>query len=471
MKIKTLFTLMLSGLTSTLFAQALVADTTFNPGTGAEGTPEGGNVKYVYVNRQLSDGKIIVGGQFTQFNGQPANQLVRLNADGTTDTSFAAEPAPWLVGSIAEDEDGKIVFGAMNSVVKRLNTDGSTDTTFNMQQMANAYGDIAFVARQGDKYIVSGVFSTFGWEAVQYHHLIRLNHDGSLDTSFAGILFDNDATFAHAYVLADDKIMVTGQFSSLNGQVASGIVRLNADGTVDTTFNTGTGAQGIVRGFAVQPDGKYIITGSFNSFNDIPRNKVARLNSDGSVDDSFVPPTGDTVMGFTVGIEADGKIIVGGNFYDSYIDFENDDSVTRYLQRFNTDGSLYEYQTGINMGNQIIDLQVQADGKILIGGWFESYDGTPVGCVMRLTEGTAGVVQNQKTPLTAYPNPFDSTLHITSTGFSANAQVSVADTTGKILYRTNGIPEKIDLASLATGVYLLHVSDGDKTAVQKIIRK
>ena len=85
-----------------------------------------------------------------------------------------------------------------------------------------------------------------------------------------------------------------------DGASRNGVARLNLDGTLDTTFNPGSGVGSIftVYGIAVQPDQKIVLGGNFISFNGVSRVRIARLNADGSVDSSFDPSTGP-VHGFT----------------------------------------------------------------------------------------------------------------------------------------------------------------------------
>ncbi|HNR29006.1 MAG TPA: tail fiber domain-containing protein, partial [Candidatus Dojkabacteria bacterium] len=92
------------------------------------------------------------------------------------------------------------------------------------------------------------------------------------------------------------------------------IARINSDGSLDTTFNPGSGANDTVTSLAIQTDGKIVIGGNFTTYNGTARNRIARINSDGSLDTTFDPGSGanDTVS--FLAIQADGKIVIGGNF-------------------------------------------------------------------------------------------------------------------------------------------------------------
>jgi len=161
------------------------------------------------------------------------------------------------------------------------------------------------------------------------------------------------------------------------------LARLNQDGSLDNTFNPDTGLNGSVRAIAIQPDGKIVIGGVFTNVNGTALNHVARLNVDGSVDNSFAVGVGanDTVM--ALAIDSQGRILVGGEFSQA-------SGVTRNrLTRLNADGTV---DPSINFGaganNFVATITLQPDDQIIIGGGFTSYDGVPVGHIARLSGGS-----------------------------------------------------------------------------------
>jgi hypothetical protein len=113
----------------------------------------------------------------------------------------------------------------------------------------------------------------------------------------------------------DNKVVLGGMFSQYLGVPRGRIVRLNPNGTVDNTFTTnGTGFNGEVYCIKQQVDGKYIVGGNFTSYNGIERNRIARLNNDGSLDATFAQNSGVDGLVRTVLIESSGKIMIGGDF-------------------------------------------------------------------------------------------------------------------------------------------------------------
>ena len=115
-------------------------------------------------------------------------------------------------------------------------------------------------------------------------------------------------------VQADGKVVIAGEFTTFNGISRSRIARLNADGALDASFNVGNGANSTVNSVAVQPNGKIFIGGFFTFFNGSPSLRLARLNTNGSLDTSFESRLQTTASIRKVLQQADGKMLVGGNF-------------------------------------------------------------------------------------------------------------------------------------------------------------
>jgi uncharacterized delta-60 repeat protein len=133
------------------------------------------------------------------------------------------------------------------------------------------------VAVQGDgKILIGGDFTTVNKKARR--NIARLNADGTLDDAFGRDLSGADDWVSSVVVQSDGKIVIGGDFTSVNGLQRGRVARLNADGTIDETFGKNmSGADRLVRSIALQNDGKILISGSFISINGILQAKVARL--------------------------------------------------------------------------------------------------------------------------------------------------------------------------------------------------
>jgi uncharacterized delta-60 repeat protein len=371
-------------------------DLTFNPGTGTGVVGVAHSVDAVAF--QL-DGKALIGGSFTTYNGTSRNRIARINNDGSLDTSFnPGSGTDWTVSSLALLSDGKVLIGGLFDTyngnpqigIARLNSNGNLDISFNLGTGAN--DSVPCVAFQPDgKAIIGGYFSSYNGTARS--GIARVNGDGSLDTSFNPSSGANDPVFSVA-LQADGKVLIGGRFTSFNGTARNRIARLNSNGSLDTSFNPGSGANNEVYTVTMQADGKMIIGGLFSSFNGTPHNGIARLNSNGSLDTSFNSGVGGSnPYIFSVTMQADGKPIIGGSF-TTY-----SGAGRNYIARLNSNGSLdTSFNPGSGANNWVHSVTLQADGKALIGGRFTSYNGTARNGIARLENGTTSQTLSAVSP-------------------------------------------------------------------------
>jgi uncharacterized delta-60 repeat protein len=278
-----------------------------------------------------SDGKIIVTGSFDIVNGVTSSAVVRLNADGTIDEDFTDNLGTGFNGEIYEaavQPDGKIIlvgiFGTFNGDphqgIIRLNATGTIDQQFsdNMGTGLDPSGSAQSLALQPDgKIVVSGSF--INYNGIPHGSIFRLNSDGTEDTAFydnLGVGFNE--TSLSIQLQDDNKIVLGGQFTTLDNNVRNHLVRLNSDGTEDTAFydNLGAGFIDRVVSIQVQSDDKILVGGSFNMFDNNSRNRLVRLNGDGTEDTDFYDDLG---IGFdgevdAIAFDEEENIVVGGQF-------------------------------------------------------------------------------------------------------------------------------------------------------------
>ncbi|MEY3470703.1 MAG: hypothetical protein RLZZ223_53, partial [Candidatus Parcubacteria bacterium] len=147
----------------------------------------------------------------------------------------------------------------------------------------------------------------------------------------------------------------------------------------DTSFNIGTGFNNWVYSLALQSDGKILVGGDFTSYQGVGANYIIRLNSDGSRDTSFNLGTGFNDSIASLALQSDGKILVGG-WFSNY----NGDTVNRIV-RLNSNGSIdSSFNIGTGFNGSVYSLALQSDGKILVGGYFTSYQDQPAGYLIRV---------------------------------------------------------------------------------------
>ena len=245
------------------FTPDCLADPTFNPGTGFTETTAFTTANGAALAIDASS-RIYVGGNFTAFNGTPVSRVVRLLANGTLDTTFTAP-------------------------------------SFN--------GQVRTLLLQGDKLIVGGSFSQVGGVAASAK--VRLNSDGTRDTGFASVVPGS----AEVYDLAAGP---DGDFFAAASGLISGnqyVHRFNADGSRETSFNTGSTISDRVRALVPLADGRVFIGGSFGQVNGPPRGAVARLNADGTLDTTWTTPgSGLNGVVYDLAYGPNGTLYIGGNF-------------------------------------------------------------------------------------------------------------------------------------------------------------
>lgn len=440
-------------------------DTTFNKQTGFNGS-----LRDIKIQ---TDGKIIaLGDNYFAFNGKVVNQISRINFNGSLDTTFNTGVGPdYGLHTCAIQSDGKIIVGggftSFDSVntkkIARLNSNGDIDTSFNSGFIDNFGAVFTINIQNDDKIVIGGVFPNYS--GVQVNNITRLNPDGSIDPSFY-VGFGADNVINCSAIQSDGKILVGGDFMTIyNNNTMNRIARLNTDGSLDNTFNIGYGANGSIKALAIQPDGKIIIGGSFGYFNVVPRNNIARLNTDGSLDLTFNPGMGTNGIINTINIQSDGKIIIGGAFgYYNLI-------ANNGIARLNTDGS---YDNTFNTGSGIGPINnaglntiaIQSDGDILIGGNFTSYNNIGRNRIARI-KGGVGVITQNKTSIeintnlfSLFPNPNSGKFTLECKNCNG-ADITITSLIGNTIIKSKKVSDKIefDLNDKPKGLYFLHITD------------
>ncbi|MEO7976140.1 calcium-binding protein [Flavobacterium sp.] len=358
------------------FAQQGKLDSNFN--TYDDGTSGDGFDNAVRTLASQTDGNLIAGGDFLNFNGKPLPYLCRLESDGTVDPTF--DTGSGFNGKVYASHiqpDGKIIAGgnftSFNGVpagrLIRLNNDGSKDTSFNTVTGA-ANGIIYQIAQQTDgKIIVSGSFTNYN--ATIVNRIARILPDGNLDPTFVTGL-GTSSNITNIQIQSDGKIIVAGNFNMFNSVSANKIIRLNPDGSIDPDFYSGTGFDDDCTAMILQNDGKILVGGKFTQYNGVTVNHITRLNSDGSIDSGFLSGTGfNNGTVYAIKTDISGNIMLGGSFSDLYNGLE----VNR-LVLLNPDGTP---KSDFNIGSgpasaSVFALNNTLDGSWFIGGSFSIFD-------------------------------------------------------------------------------------------------
>ena len=369
-----------------------------NLGTGPSGT-----IRSISIQ---SDGKILFSGFNNQlFNGNSIERPIRLNTNGTLDSAYMANRSGQV--EVAVDckvstllTDGSAILGGSQDDYRgfsKLNYDGTANTTFNTNAgLLGSDADSVDAIDTSGNYIIMG--GSFGDGNIRKYDL-----NGNEDTNFGSGVSGTfgTANFNRIEVIkiqSDGKILVCGYFTTFNSVSNSNrIVRINSDGTLDTAFNTNLGVGSNngtigttpqINAVAIQSDDKILVGGAFEYFNydgniNNKKNRLVRLNPDGTEDNDFYDNLGTAFNGEirTIEVQSDGKILVGGDFS------QLDGNIRRNLVRLNPDGTedtTFYTNLASGVGGAVWATAIQTDGKILVGGFFTIIGGVNLNSFARL---------------------------------------------------------------------------------------
>ncbi len=452
------------------------------------------NQGQVYVVKTQPDGKILIGGRFTEVQGFAASGLARLNADGTVDRTFKAPDLTSYnpnngtsffggeIYAIAVQSDGKIVvggnifigifgqIGARNGI-KRLNADGSNDSSFFIELMTPG-SEVSDIKLQPDGKILLGGGFALG-PSNSTRNLARLNSDGTNDTTFSA---DTSNTQIKELDIQSDGKIIAGGYSGTISTPSARVYRFYTDGTKDLSFASIESGNGTLEALKIQADGKIVFAGNFTTFGGVNKGRISRLNSDGTLDENFnLNGVGANATVNDIAIRADGKLTIGGNFSsfngvaiqriarlnaDGALDitFSNSGTVTdtavndlellpdnrilaglntstlvNPLLRFSADGAFdSSYVIRANRGGIARRVLQQSDGKILIGGEFRYANGTERRSLVRFNAD--GTLDSAFVPYFSNQSPLPI---INALALQPDGKILVGTSNGIVLQRLN----------------------------------
>lgn len=351
-----------------------------------------GEVKTIAVQ---ADGKLLVGGDFDSVAGQPRHFLARLDDDGTLDTGFADPNVDSTVWALAVQPDGKILAGGdfahvgatARNYFARFESNGAFDPGFADPQLCCIPVRTVALQSTGDV-LIGGYFSQAG--GATHFYLARYSSSGQFDPSFPDPAVT--ASIITTMVVAPDDSVY------LNATSIPPVIKLHADGTLDSSFNAAAADNGIST-MALQPNGKLLIGGIFQQVGGQPRHALARLNADGTLDASF----GDMQFSFDAGnpngyvyglaAQADGRIVAGGNFTL-------------------VDGQSRQFMARVATGDfATSELVVVGNGASSTVTWFRLGDGPEITQAPVLQDSTDGVTFSTAATMTRVANGWHATVN------------------------------------------------------------
>ena len=417
-------------------AQELVLDAGFNSGSGLWGG--------FYDIALLPDGRIVCGGSFESFDGISQRGALRLTAEGEPDPTFAPQFAPgdWnSVFGVALQNDGRVLLaGNFNEVngspalgLARVTANGATDENFD-HDIEGYFFSVA-VADNGNVYAGGTLFNTGSG-------LVILDPYGA---TAASVLADDAAD--HLQTTPDGDILCGGRFQGLNGNPGK-LGRISAAGVLDTSLTVDVGpAVGTISDVALQPDGRILISGSFAQVDGMPRNNIARLEADGSLDLSFVPGTGFDVQVNAIAVLPNGDILVGGPF-TTY----NEVVLNGNLVRLDASGALITSYQGASLIN---DIAVQPDGKVLLCGGYLYFNGVLRKGIMRLMADPGTGLESIASAVVALTYDALSDAVVLKDPASGYTALTIRDMSGRTVLQVDhpSANGRIDVRHLPDGVY------------------
>ncbi len=454
-----------------------------------------------------SDGKILTAG-----NGAYSFALIKYNSSGLVDSSFgnngriihSITNSVALGGSaqaIVEQADGKIVvagyadMGSMGNddiAVVRLNADGTLDNSFG--NAGEAIFEIYYrdkcwgIALQNDGKIVLCGDTKYGGESL----IMRLNSDGSLDTTFnkTGIFtthYGNYSESLEAILVRPDGKILAGGHTQINSDLGFLLLQLLPNGTLDSNFGTNgaviTSGLGFGNDIALQHDGKIVMVGR-EIFSD---GYIVRYLPDGRIDSGFATngiinikhPLGNLGLE-TAAIDANGKIYAAGFVYDGPSSNSDEDM---FIIRLDSTGKKDPFFGGSNgivtsvspNTERTYSMCLQPNGKILTAGSVDIGQNIVNGVVMRYLPFPVNVqeVQAKNNTLSIYPNPATERIFIKSNNSNdlpANVTYQITDISGRKLQAAK-LKHGIDVSNLEKGIYIFTIQHKEYSLSTYFLKK
>jgi uncharacterized delta-60 repeat protein len=336
-------------------------DVAFDPGLGvAQNYWNPTSVGSVEQIKLLSNNRVLLAGAFGAIDGVERANVAVLYNDTVSNVEIVSQPTNQTVtaGQEAYFHADLSRPAAIQWKREGNNVTGATNATLYVSSAKTSdAGHFRLIASNAFGVVTSAVATLIVLPAPSY--------EGAPDVTFDSSLGADDRIRAMVR-LADGRILIGGYFSAINGVPRHGVARLLADGSVDPTFDPGAGIgsspSAHVQAIAIVPDGKIMVGGFFTNFNGVARRSVIRLNGDGSLDSTFNAGTGAEWRSAAVkalAIQSDGRILVGG-------DFSSFQGGSGALVRLQTNGALDSFLA--NIYDSVYAIAIQRNGRVLIGG-------------------------------------------------------------------------------------------------------
>lgn len=388
------------------------ADTTFSPKSGANGTDN-------IVNSLATDGSsLFLGGAFTTYRGTTTPGLAKINlSSGILDSGFSTTSAiggglqtvnslALAGGSLFLGGNFLTIGGATANYVGKTNaTSGTPDSTFNFPatDVAGTDGAVNSIQITGTNLYIGGAF--LNYRGTPTPRIAKLDLSGNLDMTFSATANGNglDATL-QVISIGSSYLFLGGQFHTFLGTTVNHIAKLDREGNLDLTFSapsTGlaaniTGTNGNVYSLAILNDSIYA-GGGFGTFKGAPANGIAKITSNGNLDTTFNPSTGQNgVNGTVYSLATAGNNVYAGGMFTKYQGL-----IANNIAKLDVNGNLdtaFCQQVATQGTNTKVSALAVSDSGIFAGGTFTTYGGSAANYIAKInTDGTLDTTFNPST--------------------------------------------------------------------------
>ena len=445
----------------------------------ADGSTDSSFQPLIQLNATISnlirqpDGKLLISGSFSEINGQPARRLARLTADNKLDEAFSSTFANDIdqgINSLVLQPDGRILI-ATGPIVRRLLPDGQPDNNF----IAAPFAEDSKVLLQPDgRILVSGNFTFYGGN--QVGRLVRLTATGAHDPTFV-VPTNGENSLAQANIVMvlqpNGQLIAGGYYRNAMGLGTSmRLIRYTSTGAIDSNFGSvaftpATGSyMASFNGLTSQADYKVLVYGQFGKIGGQASNNLARLNSNGTLDTGFTAPATSGPI-YKLTIQPNNRILLGGQFTANNLPSQ----LARLLPDGSPDASFGA--TAVPNSN-VRTILTQPDGSLLIGGSFTSVSGQPSMALARLVASNVLHVQAPAAvaeQTTAWPVPAHGQLHVALAPTAHAQSLELLDALGRSVQQqalAGRQSTTLMLGELPAGMYLLRVTYAEGTVTRRV---
>ncbi|WP_210517174.1 T9SS type A sorting domain-containing protein [Hymenobacter terricola] len=433
-----------------------------------------------------SDGKLVVGGSFSEVSGTAVRNVARLQANGLVDASFSAATDD-VVATLGLQGDGKLLlggsFGFVNGVARsalgRVLATGATDAAF-APPITGSNPRVQRVALQANGAILAAGGYTVQRGATAVARVLAQFDaaTGQEDATFQPTVPTYGFQIQGLLPQPNGTVLVVGELPVTSSRSAP-VWRLLPTGALDPAFSLPSVLAGDL-GLAVAQDGagRLYVTGSFDNLGAPGNHAMGRLLANGQPDPTFqVTLPGLVPLANTIVVQPNGRVLLGGALSSTTGSNPHPEGTLRLLPSGAVDTGFNPAVGPVGAGERngyVSRLLVQPDGAILAAGSFPQVGSLPLNGLVRFTDThVLGVSAGQAALRTlVWPVPAHDVVHVAFDDAGRPQQVELWDALGRRV-RVQAVHQSetnLNIHGLPTGVYWLRIYDAlSSPAARRIV--